>query len=340
MGLFRRRKVAVAPAEDAAPAILADLPTADGPVAASLTAHSDFVKRVVCTRCGAPKALASRTAYLYCDHCGSLVDYDFRLANAGTNAGLTNTVFHRLLEPVAAAMEAAKRAGDRDAYRAIQIDVFDQWVALCPQAVSPRAKEEGFRTRLVAYFAESAVTRDLAPDQQDQNAEMESQAAALQRIPTPDGAWRVAGPFFPYAALFKKQMAEVYAQLDASGVSAMDPDDPPPGVALRMELSTFCQGWLPHLSADDGARLLDDFGLTGDYVEVEPQDTRIRSCGGCGAELETMADARVVVCEHCGRRLDVGSGPITCRGCGASLSFPEGASKVACPYCQAATQRV
>jgi hypothetical protein len=33
-----------------------------------------------------------KTAYLYCDDCGALVDYDFRLANSGTSAGLTNTV--------------------------------------------------------------------------------------------------------------------------------------------------------------------------------------------------------------------------------------------------------
>jgi hypothetical protein len=59
-----------------------------------------FVKQVDCPRCGAPKRLPSKTAYLYCDHCGSLVDYDFRLANSGTNAGLTNTVFHRLIQPV------------------------------------------------------------------------------------------------------------------------------------------------------------------------------------------------------------------------------------------------
>jgi hypothetical protein len=36
----------------------------------------------------------AETGYLYCDHCGPLIDYDFRLANSGTNAGLANTVYH------------------------------------------------------------------------------------------------------------------------------------------------------------------------------------------------------------------------------------------------------
>ncbi len=48
-------------------------------------------------RCGAAKRLPPKTAYLYCDHCGSLIDYDFRLANSGTNTGLTNTVYHQLV---------------------------------------------------------------------------------------------------------------------------------------------------------------------------------------------------------------------------------------------------
>src|SRR5215469_7601351 len=74
----------------------------------SLFAHAEFVKQVDCPRCGAPKRLPSKTAYLYCDHCGSLVDYDFRLANSGTNAALTNTVYHRLVAPAQLALSQAR----------------------------------------------------------------------------------------------------------------------------------------------------------------------------------------------------------------------------------------
>ncbi|MCU1454991.1 MAG: hypothetical protein JWN46_3137 [Acidimicrobiales bacterium] len=340
MGLFKKR-TSTGPAPPPVSPIVADLPTAGAPIPASLAAHSGFIKRAVCTRCGAPKTLPSITAYLYCDFCASLIDYDFRIANADTNAGLTNTVFHRLVAPVSAAMQAAIVAKDRDAYRTIQLDIFRQWVELCPQAVSPRAKtDEAFRERLIAYLAEAAVTKDLEPSQLKQNAEMEILGRSLQRIPTPDGAWRVAGPFWEMAALFKAQMEQVYALLDRVGVLAMDPDEPPPGVALRMECSTFCQGWLPHLSPEDGVRLLAELELTGDYVKLEPQPTLAHTCGGCGAELQTVPGARIVVCEACGRRLDIAAGPITCRGCGASLSFPVGTSTVACPACHAATQRV
>ena len=80
----------------------------------------------------------SVTAYLYCDYCGSLMDYDFRIANANTNAGLTNTVFHRLMTPVQNALAQAKERGDRDTFRQLYRQVYAQWVQECPLAVSPR----------------------------------------------------------------------------------------------------------------------------------------------------------------------------------------------------------
>jgi hypothetical protein len=91
MGLLRKRAAEQAAAPPTAAESLQQLVTTSG--RPSLFAHTEFVKQVECSRCGAPKRLPSRTAYLYCDHCGALVDYDFRLANLGTNAGYTNTVY-------------------------------------------------------------------------------------------------------------------------------------------------------------------------------------------------------------------------------------------------------
>ena len=343
MGFFKKREQAAAP-EPAAPpvsAIVADLPVAGDALPASLQAHSEFIKRATCVRCGGPKSMPSITAYLYCDFCGALVDYDFRIANADSNAGITNTVYHRLVEPLQAAMVQAKATGDRDAYRAIQLDIFRQWVELCPQAVSPRAKTDlEFRERLITYLAESTVSKDMDPRQMPLDAQMAGLVGSLQRIATPDGAWRVHGEFWPMAALFKQQIEMAYATIRDTGVADLDPDDPPPGVAEKMEYSTFCQGWLPHLSAEDGQQLLAEFGLTGDYTKVVPQETEAHQCGSCGAELRSVIGARVIVCEHCGHQIDIKGGPVPCRNCGAPLSYPVGVNRLNCPYCKSETARV
>src|SRR5215510_8734595 len=146
MGLFNKKQPS--PAQPAAAPTIAEsldhlVQTAAKP---SVFAHADFVKQVTCPRCGAPKRLPSKTAYLYCDHCGSLVDYDFRLANSGTNAALTNTVYHRLVAPVQLPLNQARATGNADRYRELIRPVFAEWIRECPQAVSPRAKtDEDFR---------------------------------------------------------------------------------------------------------------------------------------------------------------------------------------------------
>ena len=190
MNLFRKR--------DQAPAASAGLSLPGDDLPESLKAHSQFIKRVSCSQCGAPKSLPSATAYIYCDYCGSLMDYDFCIANVDTNAGLTNTVFHRLMAAVQLPMAQAKASGDLQAYRALYCQVFSEWVQECPMAVSPRAKQDAsFRERLVAYLAEPALTKNLDPQQAPLDAQMAVLVASLQRIPTPGGAWRVAGGFWP-----------------------------------------------------------------------------------------------------------------------------------------------
>jgi hypothetical protein len=130
MALFGKKPSAV-PQPSAPPTIAETLQqvvqTAGKP---SLFALSDFVKQVDCSRCGAPKRLPSRTAYLYCDHCGALVDYDFRMANLDTNAGITNTVFHQLIAPLKMELTRARAIGDKDCYR--ELHVLPGLGAACP----------------------------------------------------------------------------------------------------------------------------------------------------------------------------------------------------------------
>ena len=118
MGLFRKRPAT--PPPTVAESLQGLIQTAGQP---SLFAHSEFVKQVTCPACGAPKRLPSKTAYLYCDHCGALVDYDFRLANSGTNAGLTNTAFHQLIAPVQGDLDRARATGDAGRYRELLLVV-------------------------------------------------------------------------------------------------------------------------------------------------------------------------------------------------------------------------
>ena len=307
----------------------------------SLKAHSRFIKRVSCPQCGAPKSRPSTTAYIYCDYCGSLMDYDFRLANANTNAGLTNTVYHRIIATVHMQLMQAKARNDREAVRQIYKQVFTLWLQECPNAASPRAiKDMEFRRQFIDYSAECAVVKDMDPHQATLQGKMDRLVARLQRIPTPGGAWKVAGPFWEYAALFKEQMIGTYALIRQLGANGLDPDHASPEVALRMEYSSFCQAWLPHLSPADGEKLLKLYGLHSEYDEVRPHESEERHCGSCGSDIEALPGAKQVVCESCGFTIDVNSQAIPCQKCGALLSFPVSTNGMVCPYCGTDTRRV
>lgn len=43
---------------------------------------SVIVRKVRCPSCSAPKITKARTAYVYCDYCGQLMDWDVTLVNA------------------------------------------------------------------------------------------------------------------------------------------------------------------------------------------------------------------------------------------------------------------
>jgi LSD1 subclass zinc finger protein len=192
---------------------------------------------------------------------------------------------------------------------------------------------------MITYLVESATSKEMDPRQQPLEAEMQMRTNSLVRVPMGRDAWRVANGFWEMAELYTRQMELAYAHMAETGVLALDPDQAPVGVPLRMEYSTFCQAWLPHLSPEEGERLLELYGLTGSYENYDEIDTRSTQCACCGSHLRTVPGASAVICDGCGRKLDIGGGSSACQGCGAPLSFPIGVDRLPCPYCGTATAR-
>jgi LSD1 subclass zinc finger protein len=307
---------------------------------ARVFAYSDMVKQVDCARCGAPKQLPSKTAYVYCDHCGALTDYDFRIGNFDTNAALTNQVFAYLVAPVQPALDISSATGDKQRYRSLLTPVYAEWVRQCPQANSPRATSDpDFQQRQVNYLVECMVARDFDKSTAQIGQQLVAATRALQRIPQPDGSFYVSDGIWQVAALYKQQMEMSYKLLEDQGVMALDPEEAPVAVWLKMEYSYFCQNWLPKIPPADADRFLDFFGLKSEYSKMNVTTAETKKCGGCGDELKTVPGAQAVVCESCGKKLDIAGGEVPCQNCGAPLSFPVRTSAIDCPYCHTTTHR-
>lgn len=309
------------------------------PVAAPPTAT--LIKRTNCHTCGAAKTIPPRTAYVYCDFCGSLTDYDFRKACENPQSMMPGPAYEQLLRELQPETVRLRQTSDRDGYRAVQKRLFETWVSLCPGAVSPRAKNDAaYRTQLVDYMAETAVVNDFDPEFQRLAAEMANLTAGLR--------WQGQYPqmkadpttFWPLYEVLERQIEHSYSLLRPAGVVAMHPDQAPEDLQRRMTWSMFCQGWLPFLTTEDGEKLVAEVGLAGEYVTAQPPAGDVRHCGVCGDDLVTLPGSKVRLCENCGTRVDVGSPEIQCGNCAGPISFPEGASRVTCPYCQSEAHRM
>jgi DNA-directed RNA polymerase subunit RPC12/RpoP len=301
-----------------------------------------FVRRCTCGECGAPKKLAAVTAYIYCDYCGSLADFDLHKACEGDT--MPGPEYVQLVNGLQPQLKAAQASGDQDTYRALQRQIFAAYAANVPSAVSHRAKgDDAYREKYVAYMAEGAVARAFDPGALQLEEEMKQKVAALQwtqgpggmmdmRV-APDGVWAMADTL-------DRQMQSNVALYAGRGVTDLDPDKASPSLYARMGWSGFCQGWIKYLSEDDAGTLLDRAHLRAEYVPVQPEGAEPRTCSGCGGQVHALPGAKVVVCDGCGKSLDVGSAALTCPGCGGSVTLPVGASNVACPFCRSDVARV
>ena len=303
-------------------------------------AYSDLVKQVECHNCGAAKQLPSKTAYIYCDHCGALADYDFRIANFNTSAALTNQVFAYLSAPSQPAIDIAVATGDKDRYRDLMTPIYAEWLRQCPQANSPRIADPEFFDRQLRFQVEAFRLRAFDKSAHQVETQLVAATRALQRIPLPNGDYQVGDGIWQVAALFKQLTDMGYQLLKDNGVMDLDPEGAPISIWLRMEYTIFCQNWLPKIPKPDAERFLEFFGLNGEYAPVKVTNADTRKCGNCGDELKTVPGAQQVICDSCGRKLDIGGGEVPCQNCGAPLSFPVGLSALDCPYCHVHTNRV
>jgi DNA-directed RNA polymerase subunit RPC12/RpoP len=296
-----------------------------------------FVKRCSCLICGAPKKLPAVTAYVYCDYCASLIDYDLRQASEGDTA--VGPAYAAAVNSAHAASQLAVAAGDRAGYRALQRQVYEAYVAHVPMAVSHRARNDpDYRTACVEYMSAAAVARAFDPDAQALEAEMRQRVLSLRYTGDMMAPTVAPDSFWPMADTLEKQIQSSRVLYRAAGLAQLDPDGAE-HLTGKLAWSGFCQGWLGMLPADAAARLLDRAGLVNEYVPVQAADGQPRNCGGCGAAFTALPDAKAVICSGCGRRIELGSAEIPCASCGATMTMPAGKDQVACPFCESQVRR-
>jgi len=307
----------------------------DTPLSGDEHPEATLVKRTRCHVCGAPKVARTPTAYVYCDFCAAFIDWDFQRAVSDPRSKLPGPLYEALLAEVGPELRAALKEPHRERYRSLQKQIFGAYVEACPAACPPRVKDPVYREAYVSYEADLAVARDVDPEVRRLSAELDVQTRRLAGLPTdPPGKMRVeSASFWRLFEAYAAQTRAVFELVEREQLLTQHPDRPPLELLQRQGFSALVQGWLPFLAPADAEALLDRTGLRGEYVAAPTPTTERRHCGGCGGELSVVEGARKVLCDHCGKVMDVARGELPCTGCGAPVCVPFETSLFACPYC-------
>ncbi|MEZ4318282.1 MAG: hypothetical protein R3F61_12300 [Myxococcota bacterium] len=299
------------------------------------------VKVSTCSACGASRTTPTKTAYMYCDCCGQLMDWDFRAAMSDRRSKAPGPAYEALLRKYAPALQQARGDGEKAAYEEIQKTLWEAYAKACPAALSPRIGDPRYRERWVAWSAKSQAEQDLNPRTA---ATLEAQTRATQQL-----VWDRSNPFQPRAELtsFHKLLDAVADHqtavcdvLEESGLLEDHPDHVANDVMRKMGLSVFVQGWMAYVPPSEHDALLKKTGLDGEYVEPQAADLTKGTCPQCTAPLEVPANAKRVVCESCGHNVLVKGGHLPCHGCGASIDIPDHGKDFNCPKCDLYVARI
>jgi DNA-directed RNA polymerase subunit RPC12/RpoP len=310
---------------------------------AVLHPQSDFVRQCTCENCGGQKKLPSPTAYMYCDYCAALVDYDFRkVVGAPAATATPDMSYVQWVNQIGADKRAAVQAGDKARFEQLEREFFDRWITTSPQAVSHRCGDPAYRSKYIDYCVAGSVATSFDPGMQAMDAELKDAVTKMVYGGAGLGMMQInPDSFWPILDVVIRQQQAGAALVASSGARDLDPDRAPEAVRKRIGLSTMVQGWMPYLTAEAGEEMLNRTGLQGEYTHVEPvADGATRHCGQCGQEFVALPGAKVAVCGSCGHRLDVGSAEWPCGNCGGLVTLPEGASSTTCPYCKGMVDRV
>ncbi len=303
---------------------------------AVLHPQSDFMRQCTCGQCGGPKKLPSASAYMYCDYCSALVDYDLRVAIRSSEAIADPAAYAATFNGIGARSRAAVAAGDRQAYAAVRREFWDAWLTYTPSAASHRVGDASYREAYITYMTAANVVTDLDPAYQATEEQVKQGVMSLRY----SGMMVDADSLWPLLDTYIRQREVATGLLKAAGIPDQDPDRASDEVNHRIAMSAMAQGWLTSLTSEAGEELLVRTGLQGEYKKIEPvTDGVTRHCGQCGHEFTALPGAKTAVCDGCGHKLDLGSAEWPCSSCGGLMTMPAGATETTCPYCKELVSR-
>jgi len=285
-----------------------------------------------CPFCMATKGTATTSAYIYCDYCGRLFDYDDSKISQDPRSVqhyIAELVMNEVTIPQ---QKAAFEDGDKEMYARLMYWKNALMMDVCPAFYSPRIADPVYRKRLLedtvvpmaveSRFDEASVLagRAARTAQMEANASLGPNGLNVELVLR---AFEVTNASFEIdAAIYERQ-----------GIFAIHPDQTDRELYLYMNRSIFVRPFLGFLYGDDGDRLLEAAGVTAEYKVTTVADLESRGCGNCASKVLLPPGATETLCEACGHMLS--NRILACTDCGSGVAVPREAtdSNLKCAFC-------
>lgn len=256
-------------------------------------AESKFLyRKSECYRCGKPKVLPTKSAYIYCDHCATLIDYDYKRCEYPKGQSKYADLIVQRQEELALAI----REGDRNRFLELQTEIRTQCVEATPEHYSPRVKGDlEYRKQLVKFLSAKSTLLEFEIEHSNKLIENALSAnwfrVGRRDVLTPES-------FHAILACFQKGLDRTYELMTIHGVLEMEPDNAPEWLQRRMNWSDFFYSWISFITLDCAEEPMKQ--IDGKYWRLPAVDTEVRQCSGCRAEQHMIPETTAVRCEDCG----------------------------------------
>jgi len=296
-----------------------------------------LIKRATCSVCGAPKTTLSATAFIYCDYCASFMDWDYRIA-IDKSAGITRQErysFEKAVEKIKIdiASQLGKMLQGKENIANRYGECMKQYIAehmkSFPYSYSPRIADQEYRKQYLEYtrlsYREVLLDKDLKQLLQEQMRRQNDIKWVNNKVESIS--------FWKFFIAANKYLETTCARLESRGILAKHPDYMNTELAYKLSLSFFLEQWLSFLYKEDLEKVLTACSLVAEYIAAKPVKLDLRHCGGCGKELCVLPKAQKVLCENCGKIIDVKQHEFPCPACSNLFSFPINQSHIKCAAC-------
>jgi DNA-directed RNA polymerase subunit RPC12/RpoP len=294
------------------------------------------IKAVRCRGCGAPKQTEPKTAYIYCDYCGTFTDWDFYKAasiHASQLPGGPQEERNSPIPKITAKIEKAFKKKDRDGYEGLQRRLFTYYADRFPAFYSPRLGDPKYRDAIIEYQAQLYTFTAFDPKLKSLSDKRDRAVEGVKWKEADTGYVATSSSYWKLLHAVENLTRAYLLQAEKNGLLASHPDRINAELTMKTTFSMMAAAWQPYLSANDFKAVLAYTGLEGEYNEVTPPPANLRRCAVCGTGLHAFAGAQQLLCEQCGFIIQVNGIEIPCPGCGALLSLPVRSDRFQCPYC-------